>query len=203
MYIDLTHTVSHGTPAFPGDPETSLTKLRSAEADGYNLSVLSACLHTGTHIDLPLHWAYGGKTAADYPVGRFMGNGVLLDVRNENPIRMKPEYLNAAAENDIVLLYTGFGEYFRDGRYFTDYPAVDGCLADFFISKRIGMLGMDTPSPDRPPFTQHRKLLSGGILILENLTNLQSLIGAERFEVIALPLKVRAEAGPARVVCKV
>jgi kynurenine formamidase len=54
------------------------------------------------------------------------------------------------------------------------------------------------PSVDRPPFEAHLELLGHGVLILENLTNLEQIRG-EAFELIALPLKLEErEASPVR-----
>jgi kynurenine formamidase len=63
----------------------------------------------------------------------------------------------------------------------------------------VEILGLDTPSPDRPPFAIHKILLSHNILIIENLTNLQALSEVSEFEVLAAPPKIRCEAAPVRV----
>jgi len=68
---------------------------------------------------------------------------------------------------------------------------------------RIHLLGLDTPSPDRAPYPIHRQLLGAEIVIVENLTHLDRLLGIANFEVIALPVKFQAEAAPARVVARV
>jgi kynurenine formamidase len=65
------------------------------------------------------------------------------------------------------------------------------------------MLGMDMPAPDYFPFDFHKELLTNGIFLLENLTNLQELLGVNDFEVIALPLKIAAEASFVRAVCRI
>jgi len=62
---------------------------------------------------------------------------------------------------------------------------------------------MDTPSPDGPPFPVHKALLSEHILIIENLTNLDKLLEVNRFRVLAVPLKLKADAAPARVIAEV
>ena len=59
---------------------------------------------------------------------------------------------------------------------------------------------MDLPSPDNYPFEIHKKLFANNILIVENLTNLSELIGVKDFDIIAFPLKIRAEASLVRVV---
>ena len=59
------------------------------------------------------------------------------------------------------------------------------------------------PSPDQYPFKVHHKLLENDILIIENLRNLKKLEGAKRFEVMAFPLNIRAEASLTRVVARI
>jgi len=61
------------------------------------------------------------------------------------------------------------------------------------------MLGIDLMSPDNPPYTIHKLLLSAGILIAENLANLDELTGIKNFEVFAFPLKINADSSPARI----
>ena len=202
-YIDISHSLDNNTPVYPGDINTALTKYRSIETDSYNAYLLQTGLHSGTHIDMPMHLIDDDKKVKDYSVDNFVGNGVLLDVRGEAIITMKAEYEKVVQEQDIVLLYTGFDKHYGDPSYFTEHPIISDGLADFFIEKRIKMLGFDMPSPDKPPFKLHKALLKNGIFLLENLTNLNSLVGYKHFEVIALPIKIAAEASLVRAVCKV
>lgn len=201
--IDISHPLDETIPVYPGDPPLRLTKRETEGRDGTISYYLETGLHAGTHIDMPLHMLPEGRCAADFPVERFMGEGVLLDARAERIITMKDAYAEAVKPGSIVLLYTGFDRMYRKDVYFTEYPAVGGELAAFLLSKNIKMLGMDTPAPDFPPFSFHKMLLAGGTFVLENLTNLQSLLYVKSFEVIALPLKIQAEASPVRAVCRV
>jgi kynurenine formamidase len=139
---------------------------------------------------------------ADLPLERCIGTGVLLDARGERLIGMRPEYV-AIPENSIVLVCTGHSAQFGTAEYFENHPLVDPSLAEHLIAKKIKMLGIDLPSADLPPFPVHRMLFRHGIPILENLTNLEALLGVNRFEVIALPLKINAEGSPLRVVARV
>jgi len=201
--IDISHVLGAETPNYPGDAALSLTKRRALESDGWTSYLLTSGLHTGTHIDVPMHFLHDDKTAADFPVDCFVGDGVLLDVRGETRIAMKPLYEGMALTGSVVLLYTGFDAHYGAEAYFADHPEVSEELGDFLISRKIKMLGMDMPAPDRPPFALHKALLANGIFVLENLTNLGSLQGIGNFEVMALPLKITAEASFVRAVCRV
>ena len=119
-------------------------------------------------------------------------------------IGFKEEYSKIVSEQDVVLLlYTNHSAVYGTETYYTQHPIIDDSLADFFIQKRVKMLGMDLPSPDRYPFRIHRKLLSHNILIIENLTNLSALLDAEEFEIMAFPLKIMADASVVRVVARI
>ncbi len=190
-------------PVYPGDGGVKLYQDRFLDKDGFNNSRLETGMHAGTHLDLPSHFLDLNVSVDQLALERFVGTGCLLDVRNEQVIDMKPEYETKVQENDIVLLFTGFGRHLKSESYFTDHPVVDQRLAEFLAAKKIKMVGMDLPSPDREPFEIHRILLQADILIMENLTNLNLLLGVRNFEVIAFPLKVKAEAALLRAVARV
>lgn len=201
--IDLTHKIGNNTPPYPGDPETTLRLIKSMGEDGYNLNIFNTSLHTGTHIDMPSHMTADDRPVSAFDPGCFAGRGVMLDVRDQAVICMKKDYEGSIKKGDVVLLYTGFGSrYDTPGVYFGSHPSVDPALAEFLISAEIRMLGMDMPAPDHPPYTAHKLLLSAGIFLLENLTGLERLIGIRDFEVIALPLRIDAEASPVRAVAR-
>ncbi len=201
--IDISHTLNGNTPVFPGDPPLSLTQVKALERDKYTVYLLSSCLHTGTHIDIPMHLVEDTRLVSEFPPESFIGDGVLLDVQGEDPIGMKPHYEETVRQNSVVLLYTGFDRLYGSDDYFGKHPVVSGELGDFLLSRKIKMLGMDMPAPDYPPYTFHRELLRSGIFVLENLTNLQNIPQSGAFEVIALPLKIAAEASFVRAVCSV
>ncbi len=80
--IDLTVTLSESTPVFPGDPKLEITEIGSVEKDNYLEHRLCLPTHIGTHIDAPAHIIRGGKRLSDYPISKFIGDGVLIDARN-------------------------------------------------------------------------------------------------------------------------
>jgi kynurenine formamidase len=198
--IDLTHTFAEPMPVFPGDPPPHLRPC--GELDGAPMFELTTGMHVGTHIDAPLHVFPNGTSIADLPAGHFSGPGVLVDARGQ--ARIDLPVLNGVelCAGAIVVVCTGFGARFREQSYYTAYPDVTEEFATALAQAKVRMLALDTPSPDRAPYAIHKLLLSQGVLIAENLTNVEALFGAGAFELIALPLKLQAEASPARVVAR-
>jgi kynurenine formamidase len=144
-----------------------------------------------------------GKLISDIPLEQCFARGVLIDARGKKTIGVDliPEHVEA---KHAVLLCTGMSARYRnDPTYWTTYPALTPEFADELARRRIKMLGMDMAGPEPPPFVSyetHRRLMAHGMLILENLTNLEQLAGVPAFDVIALPVRFAADAAFARVV---
>ena len=151
-YIDLSYEIEHQMAVYPGDEELKLYRHRFLNRDYYNDTKLETGMHVGTHIDAPSHLLNKDRFICDYPVEKFIGNGCLLDVRNEEIIKLKDEYLDKVQEGDIVLLYTGYDEFFGTDKYFENHPIVDEKLAQFFVDRGVKLIGIDMPSPDQYPF---------------------------------------------------
>lgn len=201
--IDLSHVFDAAVPVYPGDPAPTFRQFSDVSTGGCELTEVTTVLHAATHIDSPRHMLQEGAGIAEIPVERFLGRGVLIDARDRAVI--DADLLNGRAmqQGDIVLLMSGKSKRYRMPDYFTDTPEVTTLFARALIEAGVGMLGIDFPSPDRPPYPVHRLLLENRVLIMENLTNLEALLEAERFEVIALPVRFAAEAAPARVIARI
>ncbi len=197
QYIDLTQSFGPKMPVYPGDAYPELTPM---EQDGIMDHKLSTGMHVGTHMDAPLHMVPGGKKISELSPEKFFGRGVLVDARGQEKIG--PELFVDIQANDIVLLYTGFGVKFNDADYYEKYPELTEAAANKLVELKVKLVGMDTPSPDRPPYLSHKVLLKEEILIIENLTNLEQLID-KKFDVVALPAKLETDAAPTRVIAQI
>ncbi len=202
-YIDLTQTFTKSMPVYPGDPISKLEQQAWLEKDGYNEYHLSTGMHVGTHIDAPLHMIENGAMIDQIPIDRLIGPGYLVDARNLSKI--DSSVLNGEIpKSSILLVYTGWSQRFGESDYFEQYPVLTEDFADRVAELDLKAVGLDTPSPDREPFLVHKKLLSNNVLIIENLTDLDrlahELTDRSRFNVMALPPKLAADAAPVRVV---
>lgn len=201
--IDLSHEIYDGMPVYPGDTTTDLQQIKYLNVDEYNNYKLVINMHSGTHIDSPMHLTECIQYVSEFPLESFFAEGCILDVRNQPVIKYKPEYDALVKENSIILLYTGFDAHYGTKTYYEDHPCIDMDLARLFIEKKVKMVGIDTPSPDRYPFEIHKLLFNNNIFILENLKNLDQLLNIDRFEVIALPLKIKADSSMTRAVARI
>ena len=202
-FIDLTHTFDEHMPVYPGDPEAKLYPTADLKSDGYNDFKIETGMHIGTHIDGPLHMTEDGPYISEINMNSFIADGHLIDARNHDPF---PPHLIDLAQikpGDIVLVFSGSGHKFGQPYYYQEYPKFSLEFAQLLVKTKIAAVGMDTPSPDGSPFPVHKTLLPANILIIENLTNLEKLLDVSRFRVLAFPLKLKADAAPARVIAEV
>lgn len=202
-YIDLTHTFKHGMLVYPGDSSPELVVAADNYEGGKIIHYqLKTSMHVGTHMDAPLHMLENGKRLSEYSVDHFFGKGHLIDARGKliDATLLEGKQIS---KGDIILIMTGFSNKFGTPEYYESYPEISETFASKMVELGVSIVGMDTPSPDRPPFAIHKVLLGNDVLIIENLTNLESLSGHAQFTVVALPTKFDTEAAPVRVVAQI
>lgn len=201
--IDLTHEIKDRLPVYPGHPPVKLERIKRLDTDGYTNHLLEISMHAGTHIDAPMHLVKSSTFMSELTPEIFVGEACILDARSQPVIGMEEKYQTQIKENSIVVLYTGWDQKYGTSEYFEGYPVVDLELARHLVEKRVKMLCVDTPAPDKYPHEVHKLLLSNNILIAENLCQVDRLLGAERVEIMAFPLKIRADGSPARIIARV
>ncbi|WP_028544338.1 cyclase family protein [Paenibacillus taiwanensis] len=201
--IDLTHPIQNYVPVYPGDSEMELVQTKYLSSDGYCNHQLTINMHTGTHIDGPMHLIESELYLSDFPLDSFVGTGTLLNVSGMSQIEYKDEYEYLISEGTMLILYTGYSNYFGQEKYFKEHPILTQQFAELVVRKKIRLIGLDTPSPDRFPFEIHKYLFDNRVLIAENLTNVERLLDVNSFEIIALPLLVKADSSVARIIARV
>jgi len=201
--IDLSYEIYNGMPVYPGDLEVELINNKKVNRDGYSNHNLKMGMHTGTHLDLPAHMLEDVRNAADISLADICGQAKIIYAGGKKTIGVEAGYHKLIEKEDIILIYTGFEKEYGSSDYYEHHPLISEELADLFIAKKIKLLGFDMPSPDQPPFKIHQKLFENDIFILENLCNLEKLLGLNSFKLFVFPLKVRAEAAPCRVAAQI
>ena len=163
-------------------------------------------------------WATGVEVLSIATVAPIVRRGVLLDIAGLEgaealaaDFEIKPEHLERAAETqkvsihagDVVLLRTGWAQFWRDSRRYINEvkcpgPAIAG--ARWLSAKKPFATGADTIAFERvpdPAMPVHvHMLVESGIHLVENL-NLEEL-ARERvyeFEFVAAPLRIEGGTG--------
>lgn len=205
---DLTHILTPGMPVFPGDPAYEQTPVFRLERDGFRETFLGLNSHTGTHMDAPAHLLAQGETLDRMPLERFFGRACVLDCGGCGTAipRSLLERVEGEGPLDFLILSTGWEERWRRESYQTGFPVLTQQGADYLVSLGLKGVGVDALSVDPAESAElpiHRTLLSGGLVLVENLRGLIPLRGTQVW-FGAFPLAfVQADGAPVRAVAYV
>ena len=202
--IDLTLTISEEIPTFPGSPQPNFINWETLEKDGYNLELLFLSSHTGTHIDAPYHFLKKGQKIHQIVTRRLVTEAILIKIRKvanqsitKDDIQKFEKKYGKIDDGSTVIFHTGWQKNLKKESYFLRNPGLAVSAARYLASKKINMVGIDSPSIDLgkdSKFSVHHILAKSGILIVENLVNLEK-INSEMFHLIVAPLKLKNATG--------
>ncbi|MDZ7801489.1 MAG: cyclase family protein [Trueperaceae bacterium] len=196
--LDVTRLLYDGHPVWPGDtPFTLQEHARIADGSSVNLMRLSGTTHLGTHVDAPWHADDAGARLDEVPIGRLVGDALLLDARDaSNPVG--PEILPAGPLPGRVLLRTGQPD------AWTAFPKSVRALAPALIhalaDRGVRVVGTDAPSIDpldSRDLPAHRACGARDVQIIEGLALNAATPGRWMFACLPLHL-AGADAAPAR-----
>jgi len=208
--IDLTLTVSDEIPTFPGSPQPSFIPWENVKEDGYNLELLFLSTHTGTHMDAPYHFLEKGAKIHEISLKKLVSEAILIKSKKKNGESItkmdiqKFEKKHGRIDGfSSVIFYTGWQRNLQKKYYFTKNPGLSVSAAKYLASKKVSLVGIDSPSIDLgtdSKFSVHQIFAKKGMLIVENLANLDK-IKSSKFHLVVLPLKLKNATGsPVRAV---
>ena len=202
--IDLTLTISEQIPTFPGSPQPNFINWETLEKDGYNLELLFLSSHTGTHIDAPYHFLKDGQKIHQIVTRRLVTEAILIKIRKganqsitKDDIQKFERKFGKIDDGSTVIFHTGWQKNLKKESYFLRNPGLAVSAAKYLASKKVNLVGIDSPSIDLgkdSKFSVHHILAKSGILIVENLANLEK-INSEMFHLIVAPLKLKNATG--------
>ena len=158
--IDISQEV-FSCNVYPGDPHPTAEKVVSIDkGDVYNMSILSMCVHNGTHIDAPYHFLNDGNTVEQIPLEYFVGTCYVTYRDGE---------LTAGDAEDIMLEAKehNASERILIGGNVT----VTAEAANVFAKHGIKLIGNEGLSigPVDAPMEVHKILLSANVVLLEGI----------------------------------
>lgn len=155
QYVELSHPWHHNQPVLPGLDELILYRSVNHAKHGVMSQKFKTTFHTSTHVNAPIHLVSGAKGVGELPLETFWGTGVVLSIPKQKWELITVEDLNAFADvvqhDDIVLINTGWHSRYSDSQdYFGHSPGLSVEAAQWFVDKKIKLLGVDTPQVDHP-----------------------------------------------------
>jgi kynurenine formamidase len=216
--VDLTNPIDPGMPVWPTFPPVELNQTDWAARDGATMERVEMRSHTATHVDAPLHFIPEGKTVTDYPLSKFMAEGVVLDLTPKSPgeaitVDDLAPYDEEIRSADAVMLHTDWDEYYgHTPEYLFEFPYLTGDAASYLADRDLDAVGTEAlsvagwtdtvpnhgPTTEVPPAASHRPLLERDTLPIEELRNLDRVLdGADtrRAYFMYPPLRLRGAGG--------
>lgn len=205
--IDISVPLHSEMPIWPGSSGLQINRVKSLEhGDQANVSEIACDIHTGTHIDAPMHFMRNGVSIDQIPLDIFCGPALIAVLTKVKAIAVNDlENLSLPKGVKRLLLKTRNSELWKEGKKNFDpgYVALTADAAEWIVDQGIALIGVDYLSVQRykdGPKT-HEILLGAGVVVVEGL-NLTD-VDPGWYELICLPLKlVGTEGAPARAVLR-
>jgi arylformamidase len=192
--IDVSLPIREGMVIYPGDPDVRLERVESiADGDAANVSKLGCGVHTGTHVDAPLHFIEGAVGADELPLDVLNGPCEVVEVErlDETAVAAVPH------GSERVLFKTPNSELWAQDSFVERFERLNGAAAQALVERGVRLVGVDYLSVG--DHEAHHALLGAGIVPLEGL----DLRGVEPgpYELHCLPLRLAGSDGaPARAI---
>lgn len=196
---DVSSSIYAGMPVWENSPGAQPEI--STHTDGYvSVSNLNMGVHTGTHVDAPLHMLNGGDTIETIKIEDLVSYVKLFDLSHVNDQITKKDLESLNIEkNDFVIFKTKNSSSFVDEFDF-EFVYVNEDAANYLVEIGIKGVGIDSIGIERSQegHPTHRTLFKNNIIIVEGL-RLKAVSEGEYF-MVAAPLKIKGTDGsPARV----
>jgi kynurenine formamidase len=188
----LSHVFDESASVFPGDPAPIIDIAATIEENGFLVENVSTGTHTSTHIDAPGHFIAGGRTVDELLATDLVWPAYVIDVRDRMTgtdadgfqlsvaeIRAYERANGRIPRGAMVIIQTGFEEFFGTEAYLGAAPGFAGDTVDWMVANRdIGGIGSDTFGPDATSdalFDATFSILEADRVALPGLNNLDSL----------------------------
>lgn len=195
---DVTAPIYEGMPVYKNKEEKQ-PKITTATNGHVTESRISLDVHTGTHIDAPLHMINDGDTIETIPIEKLIRPCKVFDLTNVEGKITKEDIEHLPIEKNDFILFKTKNSY--DEEFNFSFIYVAECAAHYLVEKEIAGVAIDALGIERAQegHPTHRTLMNNGIIIMEGL-RLKEVPEGE-YLMIAAPLKILGtDASPARVV---
>ena len=200
---DLSVGISPKLPIWPGNPGIEISRVQDMnKGDHANVSRLSLGVHTGTHVDAPVHFINGAAGVDTLDLNVLVGPALVIylpDVPAVTAPDLEAAHIPAGTER--LLIKTHNSTYWAKGDtdFHAEFVGVAEDAAHWLVAHHVALVGVDylSVAPWKQGTPTHRALLEAGVVIVEGL-NLSAIEpGLRAFT--CLPMKlVGSDGAPAR-----
>jgi arylformamidase len=198
-YIDVSMPIHPQMMVYKNKPEKKPIFIQDNKLElGQSCeTIITMNVHTGTHMDFPLHMMIGGKTSTDFDPNELIRRVKVLTILNTDKILAEHLMGYDLQAGDFILLKTDNS---LSDTFSFSFTYLTKEAAEYAVNKKLAGIGIDALGieRDQPNHPTHSILMAANIFILEGL-RLQAVEQGE-YEMIALPLSMNGCDGlPMRV----
>lgn len=207
-WIDVSVAIRDGMVHWPTNPPVAVERvLDMAHGARANVSRIALGVHTGTHVDAPVHFRPEGGGVDDIPIDALIGPARVIQIHD--PVHVTVRELEAAgvAAGERILLKTrnSPAAWQRSPEFVPDAVHLSTEAAQWLGERQVLMVGIDYLSvggfTTRNGLAVHHALIDRGVWILEGLDLTAAPEGP--CDLICLPLKIAgADGAPARAMVR-
>lgn len=206
-WIDISVPIRDGMVHWPSNPGVRLERVADvATGASSNVSQLSLGVHTGTHVDAPVHFFPDGGGVDAIPIEALVGAARVISI--EHPVHVTVEELEAAnvVSGERLLFKTrNSPAAWRSSTFVEDAVHISVAAALWLAERRVRTVGIDYLSVGgraaKNGRAVHHALMTAGIWIIEGLDLTHAPIGL--CDLVCLPLKlVDCDGAPARAIIR-
>jgi len=205
-WIDVSVTIRHGMAHWPDNPPIAIERhLDIGRGDACNLSHMAIGVHTGTHMDGPVHFIDGAAGLDEMPLSAVIGDVRVIEIADPVAVTRDELRHHRLERGERVLFRTSNSPRCWQTPHFVEdfvYIAEDAALhlAEIGV-QTVGIDYLSVGGYRVDGARIHHILLSAGIWIIEGLD--LSDVPAGRYEMVCLPLKLHGGDGaPARAILR-
>ena len=205
-WVDVSVTLRNGMPHWPDDPPVAVERaMDTGRGDECNLSRLIMGVHSGTHIDGPLHFIHQAAGVDEMPLAATVGTARVIEITHPRHVTADELRAHSLQPGERVLFRTSNStRCWQSDTFVEDFVYISAPAAVHLAEARVRTVGIDYLSVGGYHSNGaeiHRILLTAGIWIIEGLD--LSAVRAGVYELICLPVKLHSSDGaPARAILR-
>jgi arylformamidase len=205
-WIDVSVPLHEGMTVFAGDPRFHIERVSSMDAGApCNVSRMELGVHTGTHVDAPVHFIDGAAGAETTPLDALVGPAWVVDAEAAVATITAEDIdrFDIPAGEVRLLFRTRSAHLWDEPRFDRAFVAPDATAAAALVRRAARLVGIDylSVAPFDDPSPTHRILLSAGVVIVEGL-DLRA-VAPGPYDLVCLPLRiVGSDGAPARALLR-
>ena len=155
-FYNLSHRFGYQSPNWPYFEDVKIERIHYHAKSGVLSQRITTSMHNTTHIDAPAHVVQGTPFIDEVPLPHFFGSGIVVSIPKKKWEQITYDDLEKAAgkvvrPRDVVIVNTGWHNQYEDSEdYFCRAPGFVPSAGEWFVEKKVKVVGHDTQANDHP-----------------------------------------------------